>query len=117
VLFLSFEGDEEASAQETIRVLGSSAPGSMKGMDLFQLAMAYCRVGRSGDCQSKADAAIALMGAEIDTPVFHHNLAEALATAQDRDAAAVQFQRAYEGDPQNMTFRMDYEATRKTAGE
>ena len=81
-------------------------------MDLFSLGLAYCTVGRPADCNSYAESGIRSSG-KLNTPTAQHNLAQALLKNRDLRGALGHFQEAYERDPQNLTYRMDYEATKQ----
>jgi tetratricopeptide (TPR) repeat protein len=113
IMFMSIEDDEHASAHEIITFLEPLiSSGTLKPMDLFSLGLAYCTVGRPADCNSYAESGIRSSG-KLNTPTAQHNLAQALLKNRDLRGALGHFQEAYERDPQNLTYRMDYEATKQ----
>jgi tetratricopeptide (TPR) repeat protein len=113
VMFMSIEDDEQASAHEIITFLEPlTSTGTLKSMDLISLGLAYCTVGRPIDCRSRAEAGLR-SGGKLNNPVSQHNLARALLRNQDLRGALEHFKEAYERDPQNMTYRMDYDATKQ----
>jgi len=79
------------------------------------LAMAYFAVGRVPSGKEQWEKAIA-SNSQIDNAVSHANLGEQLVIANAFDDALPHFRRAYELDPQNTTFRKEYEAVRQRAG-
>jgi tetratricopeptide (TPR) repeat protein len=112
-MFMEIEDDKQASAHEIITFLEPLiSTGTLKPMDLISLGLAYCNIGRPIDCKNIAEAGIR-SGRKLNTPTFHHNLAQALLENQDLRGALEHFQEAYERDPQNMTYRMDYDATKR----
>ncbi|MGA3263540.1 MAG: tetratricopeptide repeat protein [Terracidiphilus sp.] len=113
IMFMEIEDDKQASAHEIITFLEPLiSTGTLKPMDLISLGLAYCNIGRPIDCKNIAEAGIR-SGRKLNTPTFHHNLAQALLENQDLRGALEHFQEAYERDPQNMTYRMDYDATKR----
>lgn len=113
-LFMSIEGDDLTSAREVIHFLEPlSQSGTLKSMDLVDLGFAYCTVDRPIDCKHFVEAGFRL-GSKLDNPVSEHHLAEALLESGDPDGAREHFQQAYEREPQNLTFRMDYEASKRS---
>ncbi len=113
IMFMTIEDDEQTSAQNIIDFLEPVIPtGTLKPMDLISLGLAYCTVGRSVDCKSRTEAGLRV-GGKLNNPTSQHNLAQALLKNHDSRGALEHFQEAYERDPQNMTYRMDYEATKR----
>jgi tetratricopeptide (TPR) repeat protein len=96
-------------AQETIAFYAPLRPTSLKAMDILTLGMAYCRVGMADQCRSRVESAFHL-GVKLDRAEAHHTLAESLSALHDSQGAFEHFQRAYELDPMNLTYQMDFEA-------
>jgi tetratricopeptide (TPR) repeat protein len=110
VVFMSIDGDDEDSAHEVVNFLEPlTSGGSLKPMDLAALGFADCTLGRASECNSRVEAAFRADG-KLNTGKSQHNLAEALIKAHDSSAALEHFRRAYVLDPQNTTYRMDYES-------
>ena len=78
-------------------------------MDLVALGFADCTLGRAAECNTRVEAAFRADG-ELNTAKAQHNLAEALVGAHDSGTADEHFLQAYELDPQNTTYRIDYES-------
>ncbi|MGO8720262.1 MAG: DUF7017 domain-containing protein [Acidobacteriaceae bacterium] len=109
VLFMSIDGDDEDSAHEVVNFLEPIASsGSLKPMDLIALGFADCTLGRAAECNRHVEAAFRA-DRKLNTAKSQHNLAEALVKAHDSGAAYEHFRQAYEFDPQNTTYRLDYE--------
>jgi tetratricopeptide (TPR) repeat protein len=100
------------SARQTIAFYASLPPVSLKAMDMLTLGMAYCRVGNANQCRSNVESALRV-GAKFDRAQAHHNLAGSLSAIHDLQGALKHFQRAYELDPMNVTYRMDFEAAKE----
>jgi tetratricopeptide (TPR) repeat protein len=116
---LMFTADDDAdsddvlySAQQTIAFYASLPPASLRAMDMLTLGMAYCSVGKAVQCRSDVESAFRL-GGKIDRAQAHHNLAEGLSAIHDSQGALEHFQRAYELDPMNVTYRMDFEIAKE----
>jgi tetratricopeptide (TPR) repeat protein len=77
---------------------------------VIPLGRAYCDVGRALDCRRAAERALNL-NSQFHTGQTEHTLACELQASGDATGAAEHFQKAYELDPQNVTYRMDYEKT------
>ena len=104
--------DEAASAHEVIMLLEPKVPnGNLKAMDVMLLGVSYCTVDRIQDCKARSRTAMS-MGSKLDTGRNHHVLGESLKKGGDPTGAAEEFEQAYQRDPQNTTYRIDYEATR-----
>jgi tetratricopeptide (TPR) repeat protein len=108
VLFV-FDGDDEVrSAPGVIALLEpQSTVGKIKPMERLMLGKAYCAVGRISDCKREEEEAFHLESKLING-TSEHALGLAL-LGKDNTGAIDHFQRAYELDPQNVTYRMDYE--------
>jgi tetratricopeptide (TPR) repeat protein len=76
------------------------------------LAEAYFALTRTGDAKVTWEKAIAA-DPTVDNAVAHANLGARLFKAGALREALPHLQRAYELDPQNVTYRMDYETTKK----
>lgn len=96
------------SAQQTIAFYASLPPTSLKAMDMLTLGMAYCRMGNANQCRGDVESAFRV-GAKLDRAQANHTLAESLSAIHDSQGALKHFQRAYELDPMNVTYRMDFE--------
>jgi tetratricopeptide (TPR) repeat protein len=80
------------------------------------LATAYFALKRVPEAKAQWEKAIA-MDSKLDTAIGNHNLGRQLLEAGAFSYALPHLQRAYELDPQNMTYRTDYElAQAKEAG-
>jgi tetratricopeptide (TPR) repeat protein len=112
-MFMTIEDDEQTSAQNIIDLLEPMIPtGTLKPMDLTSLGFAYCTVGRPVDCKIYTEAGLRA-GEKLNNPISQHNLALALQKNHDLHGALEHFKEAYERDPQNMTYHMDYDATKR----
>lgn len=80
----------------------------LPSFERFELANAYFGLGRIQDGQKQWEQAIA-EDPKLDTALSHSNLGQALLKAGDLQDAFPQFRRAYELDPRNLTFQLDYE--------
>ncbi len=106
-----FSDDDRAQAHEIITLLEPQiVTGRLKPMDLMLLGVSYCSVGRFPECKQQSRAALSL-SKKLDTGQNHHTLGESLKKSGDATGAAEEFEQAYQRDPQNMTYRMDYEAS------
>ena len=76
---------------------------------------AYFALGRVPSGKQQWEKAIASDSA-IDNAVSHSNLGEELFKASASNDALPHLRRAYELDPQNTTFRMEYDAVRQRLG-
>jgi len=110
-LFMSFEDDELTSAHEVIGLL-EPVRGSLKVMDEMSLGMAFCTVGNAPECKALVEDVIR-SDSKFNNPTSNYNLAKALMKAHDPVGAAGHFRQAYELDPENMTYRMDFEDAKK----
>jgi tetratricopeptide (TPR) repeat protein len=111
VAFMSTD-DEVGSAHEIIMLLEPHIlNGNLKSMDVMLLGVSYCTVGRIPDCKAWSRTAMS-REPKLDTARNHHILGEALKKGGDTTGAAEEFEQAYQRDPQNTTYRIDYEASR-----
>jgi len=81
---------------------------SLTASERVALATAYFAIGRVSNGKEQWERAIA-SASELDTAVGQHNLAEELVKGRAFDDALPHLRRAYELDPQNTTFRMDFQ--------
>ena len=88
---------------------------SRSSFERVELALAYFALGRVPSGEQQWEKAIA-SDLEIDNAVSHSNLGEQLLKSGALGDALPHLRRAYELDPQNATFRMDYDATRQRLG-
>jgi tetratricopeptide (TPR) repeat protein len=117
VLMFSVNDDADSedalyAAQETIAYYAPFQPTSLKAMDMLILGMAYCSVGTAIECRSDVESAFRL-GPKLDRAPAHHKLAESLSALHNSPGAMKHFQHAYELDPMNVTYRMDFEAAKE----
>jgi tetratricopeptide (TPR) repeat protein len=113
VMFMSIEDDEQASAHEVINFLEPLvSTGRLKAYDHISLGRAYCTVGKPTECKIRVETGLRA-GGKLNNAISQHNLALALLKNQDLRGALEHFQEAYERDPQNMTYRMDFETTKQ----
>ena len=88
----------------------------LSGFERVELASAYFALERVPSAKQQWEKAIA-SDSELDNAVSHSNLGEELLKAGAFDGAFPHLQRAYELDPQNTTFRMEYDAVRRRLGQ
>jgi tetratricopeptide (TPR) repeat protein len=85
---------------------------NLSDYERIELATSYFALGRPQDGKREWEKAINADPAS-DTPVSNFTIAEELMKAGDFDSALPHLQRAYELDPQNLTYRMDYDKVRE----
>ena len=85
---------------------------SLSSLERVQLAHAYFALGRVTDGKEQWEKAIA-SEPQLDNPISQFDLGEQLLKSGALNAALPHLQRAYELDPQNVTYRMDYESVRQ----
>lgn len=100
-----------ALASEIVSILEPRS-ADLPAFDRLELANAYFGLGRIQDGKKQWEQAIA-DNPKFDTALSHSNLGQALLKAGDLQDAFPQFRRAYELDPQNFTFQIDYENLKK----
>jgi tetratricopeptide (TPR) repeat protein len=88
---------------------------SWSALERIALASAYFALGRVRDAKEQWEKSFS-SDTKLDTAVSHARLGEQLVKASALTDALAHFQRAYELDPQNTTFRMEYEAVRQKLG-
>lgn len=119
VLFLSDtlwneQSGHPAFPSEIISIL-EPRMATLSGFERVELASAYFALGRVVSGKQQWEKAIA-SGPEFDNAVNHSNLGEELLRSGALDDAFPHLRRAYELDPQNVTFRMEYDAARQRLG-
>jgi tetratricopeptide (TPR) repeat protein len=80
-------------------------------MERVMLSDAYLDTGRTSDAVRQFDKAIST-DSSFDTAVAHANIGQRLLRAKALPEALPHLQRAYELDPQNMTYMMDYQTAK-----
>lgn len=116
VLFLSDTLWNEQSGypalpSEIVSILEPRA-ANLSAPERVMLATAYFALGRVLEAKQQWEKAIAA-DSKTDTAVSHANLGRELLKAGAFSDALPHLRRAYELDPQNVTFRMDYETARQ----
>jgi tetratricopeptide (TPR) repeat protein len=81
---------------------------SLSALERIMLATAYFALGQWQEGKQQWEKAIAT-DSKTDTAVSHANLGQELLKAGDSSDALPHLRHAYELDPQNVTYRMDYE--------
>lgn len=89
---------------------------SLSSLERVQLANAYFAQGRVMDGKEQWEKAIASDNPQLDNAISQFDLGEQLLKSGALNAALPHLQRAYELDPQNVTYRMDYESVRRRLG-
>jgi tetratricopeptide (TPR) repeat protein len=84
---------------------------NLSAYERAMLATAYFALKRIPEAKAQWEKAIS-MDSKLDTAIGNHNLGRELLKAGAFSDALPHLQRAYELDPQNMTYRMDYEQAR-----
>jgi tetratricopeptide (TPR) repeat protein len=101
------EAGYSAFPSEILSILEPRAT-TLSAPERVELATAYFALGRVSDARLQWEKAIATDPA-IDNAVGHANLGQELMKAGAFSDALRHLQRAYELDPQNLTYRMDYQ--------
>ena len=81
-----------------------------------ELASAYFALGKVASGKEQWEKAIS-SDAQLDNAVSHFSLGDELVKASAFDDALPHLQRAYELDPQNTTYRTEYDAVRQRLGK
>jgi tetratricopeptide (TPR) repeat protein len=89
---------------------------SLSAFERVELASAYFALGSVASGKQQWERAVA-SDPQLDNAVSHSNLGEELAKAGAFDDAFPHLRKAYELDPQNTTFRMEYDAARQRLGQ
>jgi tetratricopeptide (TPR) repeat protein len=85
-------------------------------MERIMIAEAYLELGRVQDATRQWEKAIS-NDPKLDNAVAHADLGKRLSKVGSLRDALPHLQRAYELDPQNATYRMDYEATKQALAD
>jgi tetratricopeptide (TPR) repeat protein len=118
VLFLSdslwnTQSGDPAFPAEIVSILEPRST-SLSSFERVQLASAYFALGRVMAGKEQWEKAIT-SDTKLDNAVSHHNLGQQLLKSGAPNDALTHLRRAYELDPQNATFRMDYDTVRQPA--
>lgn len=89
---------------------------ALSPMERIMLAYAYLDLGRVSDAVQQWEMGVS-RDLKLDNPVAHAEFGERLWKAGAVADALPHLRRGYELDPQNMTYRMNYELVRKAAAE
>jgi hypothetical protein len=108
---MSNDGDIVDTAQEFILLL-EPAKATLKTLDRQFLGMAYCAKKRVAECKEQMALAFRT-NSKFNNAVTQFGFAKALQENGDMADAIEHFARTYEIEPQNVTYRTDYEASRK----
>jgi len=119
ILFMLGTNDDDANEPSTAfpsEILAILEPriADLTPMERVILSDAYLDTGRTSDAVRQFDKAIS-MDSSFDTAVAHGNLGQRLLRVKALPEALPHLQRAYELDPQNMTFMMDYQTAKEAA--
>ncbi len=115
LLFLSEGLDSESGALALApEVVSIAEPkiASLSPLDRLILAGAYFELGRVQDGEEQCEKGIS-GDPKLDNPAAHANLGQRLLKAGALAEALAHLRKAYKLDPQNTTYRMDYEATKQ----
>jgi tetratricopeptide (TPR) repeat protein len=89
---------------------------ALSAFERLELASAYFALGNVASGKQQWEKAIA-SDSQIDNAVSHSNLGEELVKAGAVGDAFPHLRKAYELDPQNTTFRREYDAVRQRLGQ
>jgi tetratricopeptide (TPR) repeat protein len=116
LLFLSdglMDGDSrKISFPDEIITILEPRSSVMTAQERFILAYAYLGSGRVREAINQWGIALS-HDSKFDTARAHYVFARRLVSSGNEKEAAVHFRRAYELDPQNLTYQIDYENTRQ----
>lgn len=105
------DGDERA-AREIVKLLAPlRESGRLKPMDHLMLGFSYCDLGQYQTCKTEAETGLA-EDPKLNTATLNHTFGRAMLKGHEPAAALAHFRTAYEMDPANITYRMDYEEAR-----
>jgi tetratricopeptide (TPR) repeat protein len=121
VLFLSdtlwnAQSGYPAFPSEIVAILEPRIASHLSGFERVELASAYLALGRAQGGKEQWEKAIT-SDSELDNAVSHTSLGEELLKTGDLEDAFRHLRRAYELDPQNATFRMEYDTVRQRLGK
>jgi len=113
ILFLSqglldSQSDSVKFSGEVIKLLVDRTSPPLTSMEHVILAEAYYDVSRVSEAKEQWDTALRL-DAKLNNPVYQYQVGYALLEAHRSGDALSHLQVAYEMDPQNRTYRIDYE--------
>jgi tetratricopeptide (TPR) repeat protein len=97
----------ENDPQETVRILETSKE-HLTSIERMMLALAYFDLGRRDEGLAQLDKFFE--DPKLITAQAHFTFAEALKKARLNQEAEQQYRKAYEMDPENTTYRYEYEA-------
>jgi tetratricopeptide (TPR) repeat protein len=104
-----FHDDDDAMAPTAIWYLEPQLrAGTLKPLEEMALGRRYCEVGRIDECE-KTQVTAMQADPELHTARAEHSLGVAMFKPKGPVAAKEHFRVAYELDPQNLTYRMDYQ--------
>ena len=114
VLFLTDMEDKPSNISLHSEMVAIVEPriAKLTPMERILLATAYFNLARTAEAKNQWEKAIA-DNAKLDNAVNQANLGQQLLKANVPRDALPHLRRAYELDPQNTTYRMDYERTRE----
>lgn len=84
--------------------------GSLKAAEEMALGKDFCTTGRIDECE-KTEMLAMRADPQFHTARAEHDLARALLKGKEAAAAREHFRSAYELDPENLTYRLDYEVS------
>lgn len=100
----------EEDPQEIVRILEPSKD-HLASIERMMLALAYFDLGRKDEALAQLDKFFE--DQKVNTAQAHFTFAEALKKARLSQKAEEQYQKAYEMDPENTTYRYEYEALKQ----
>lgn len=100
----------EDDPQETVRILESSKE-HLTSFERLMLALAYLGLGRKDEGMTEFQKSFG--DPQVNTAQAHFTFAEALKKARLNQEAEEQYRKAYEMDPENTTYRYEYEALKR----
>jgi len=116
VLFLSdtlWNGDSGYPAfPSEIEAILEARSSALSPVEYESLAMAYLSQGKISEAKQQWDKALAA-DSTVDNATGHSNLGRQLLKAGVIGDALPHLRRAYELDPQNLTYRLDYEMAKE----
>ena len=105
-----------AFPSEIVSILEPRIASQLSGFERVELASAYFALGRAQSGKEQWEKAIT-SDSEVDNAVSHTSLGEELLKRGYLEDAFQHLRRAYELDPQNATFRMEYDTVRQRLGK
>jgi tetratricopeptide (TPR) repeat protein len=114
-LWNNHRSNKPALPSEVVSIL-TPRIASLSPFERVMLATAYFAFGNASDGKRQWEMAMSA-NHELDNAVGNANLGEELLKAGSFQDALPHLQRAYELDPQNTTYRIDYESVRQRLGK